>query len=96
MPCLLITNGSKYKIEIERRRLTKVYALCIRWKEQREMDLGLGERNRNLGCLCCRGKEGKGFRSDRVSGNKLCMLPHPFFSTNDTGCSDTYVVLKSR
>jgi hypothetical protein len=74
------TNSSKYKNEIERRRMTEVYALCIRWNEQREMGLGLGERNRNIGCLCCKGKEGKGFRSDRVSGNKLCILAHPLFS----------------
>jgi hypothetical protein len=82
MPCLLITNSSKYRKENERRRMTEVFALCIWWEEQREMGLGLGERNRNLGCLCCKGKEGKGFRSDRISGNKLCMLPHPFFSIN--------------
>jgi hypothetical protein len=30
------------KNEPERRRMTEVYALCIRWKEQREIVLGVG------------------------------------------------------
>jgi hypothetical protein len=59
--------------------MTEVYALCIRWKEQREMGLGLDERNRNVGWLCCSRKEGKGSRFGRTSGVRLCMLAHPFF-----------------
>lgn len=76
-------NSGKYENVYERRQITEGSVLYINRRDKGRLSQGLGERNRDASCLCrTQGQETgeRGFRCDRISGNKLCILAHLFFS----------------